>query len=73
MNTFPDLYITHIGPRSLKGIKLIDGKWCDIMTGKRVSARKAEQISKCSILQRYPETDRVAFARRVEQYRRQAN
>ena len=73
MITFPDLYITHIGPRSLKGIKLIDGIWCDIQTSKPVSARKVEQIAMSSILQGYLDTDWVAFAQKIEQYRRQAN
>lgn len=73
MITFPDLYITHINPRSLKGIKLINGVWCDIQTSKPVSPRKVEQIAMSSILQRYPDTDRVAFAQKVEQYRQQAN
>lgn len=73
MITFPDLYITHIGPTSLTGIKLINGVWCDIMTSEPVSDATAEKAAMSSIMERYPDTDRVAFAAKVQRYRREAN
>lgn len=73
MISFPNMYITHIQPRSLRGIVQEGGQWVDIATRKPVSAKTAERVAMDAILTRYPETDAVAFEAKIERYRKLAN
>lgn len=73
MISFPTMYITHVQPRSLRGIVQEGGRWVDIATRKPVSAKTAETVAMNAILTRYPDTDPVAFEAKIARYRKQAN